>query len=378
MKKRIALLLALALLLGLTACGSTKEDTEPTEEPEQTVQTETEQSEEPAEAETPEEPAEPEAPEFTQVTIGDTVTLAGVDLELTTTGFLSGDQLEEGLSISSHDPNSKYFWLEGTVINVGTETLDTLGLECAVTIVFDDTYSYDGDLMIRNMDGLGPFAESKVFFWADVPPAMLERYQTVKVQFGYNDGFGDYDWQANSERVVTGYTNRYEFVQGDGAAAASNDGAAAEGTDTAAPKTIAIGDTITTETCEFTLTNVEMTYEVMPPNTNGVYMSYAAESGKVYAHVEADVKNIMQRDIRIDELFKTSVLYDGKYAYDGFTVVNNGDNNFDWVGSYVAATPLETCKAHGIVECPAEVDTSGKSVVVTITLDGTPYEYTLR
>ena len=54
------------------------------------------------------------------------------------------------------------------------------------------------------------------------------------------------------------------------------------------------------------------------------------------------------------------------------------DNSFDWAGSYVAATPLETCKAHGIVECPAEVDTAGGSIVVSIELAGTVYEYTLR
>ena len=51
---------------------------------------------------------------------------------------------------------------------------------------------------------------------------------------------------------------------------------------------------------------------------------------------------------------------------------------FDWVSSYTAATPLETCIAHALVECPVEVDTSGKSILVTLDLGGTQYEYTLR
>ena len=145
-----------------------------------------------------------------------------------------------------------------------------------------------------------------------------------------------------------------------------------------AVKTIAIGETIVTKDYEFTLRNVELTYEVLPPNTRSVYTSYVAESGKVYVHVEADVKNTMQRDIRIDELFTTSVLFDDKYPYGGFTVVNDGDNRFDWVGSYVAATPLETCRAHGLVECPVVVDESGASVIVRLVIGGETYEYVLR
>lgn len=387
MKKQIALLLALMTALSLTACGSKTDDTETAKDPAEETTTQTpETPEEPEEPEVPEEPEELETPAFTQVNIGDTVALNGVDLELTTTQFLSGDKLGDGISVSTHSDSNQYFWLEGTIVNVGTETLNTLGLESAVSIVFDDTYTYTGELLIRNMDGLGPFAESPVYLWADVPPAMLEKYQTVKVQLGYNDGFGDYDWTANSERVVTGYTNRYEFVQsgaapsanGAGDAAAADATAAADGTAEPAAQPIAIGDLITTNDYEFTLKKVELSYEVLPPNTSSVYTSYPAESGKVFVHVEADVKNTMQRDLRIDELFTASVLYDGQYPYDGFTIVNDGDNSFDWVGSYTAATPLETCIAHALVECPVEVDTSGKSILVTLDLGGTQYEYTLR
>ena len=145
----------------------------------------------------------------------------------------------------------------------------------------------------------------------------------------------------------------------------------------AAALPIAIGDTISTDEYEFTLTGVALSYEVLPSDTSSAYMSYPAESGKVYVDVAANVKNIMQRDIRIEELYTASVLYDGQYPYSGFTVVDTG-NNFDWVGSYVAATPLETCKTHSLVECPVEVDTSGKSILVTLQLGDEAYEYVLR
>ena len=140
---------------------------------------------------------------------------------------------------------------------------------------------------------------------------------------------------------------------------------------------ISMGETVYADGYEFTLKNVEMSYEVLPPNTSSVYSSYPAPSGKVYVHVEADVKNTMQRDIRIDELYTASALYDGAYPYEGFTIVND-DNRFDWVGSYVAATPLETVGTHSLIECPVEVDESGNSVIVTINIDGERYDYILR
>lgn len=144
-------------------------------------------------------------------------------------------------------------------------------------------------------------------------------------------------------------------------------------------QSIAIGDCIATPDYEFTLNNIELSYEVYPPNTNSAYTSYPAESGMVYVHVDAYVKNLMKRDIRIEELFSVSANYDNGYMYQGFVVVNDGDNSFDWVSNYVAATPLETCHAHGLIECPVEVDETDKPLSVIIELsDGNYYEYVIR
>lgn len=138
------------------------------------------------------------------------------------------------------------------------------------------------------------------------------------------------------------------------------------------------GDTKITDDYEFTLNSVELSYEVLPTDTSSGYTSYPADSGKVYIDVQADVKNLMQRDICIDELYTCTAKYDGEYKYTGFPIVDTG-NSFDWVDSYTAATPLETAKTHYLIECPKEVDTSDKSLTVSITLaDGTTYSYIVR
>lgn len=139
---------------------------------------------------------------------------------------------------------------------------------------------------------------------------------------------------------------------------------------------INIGDVIITDDYEFTLKNVEFTYEVLPKNTSGYYSYYPADSGKVYIHVEADVKNTMQRDIKISELFTAKAVYDGEYMYSGFVVVDD-DARFLQGDLYAAAAPLETCGAHALIECPEEVATSGKSVVITLCIGNVNYEYTI-
>lgn len=139
---------------------------------------------------------------------------------------------------------------------------------------------------------------------------------------------------------------------------------------------INVGDVIITDDYEFTLKNVEFAYEVLPKNTSGYYSYYPADSGKVYIHVEADVKNTMQRDIKISELFTAKAVYDGEYMYSGFVVVDD-DARFLQGDLYAAAAPLETCGAHALIECPEEVVTSGKSVVITLCIGNVNYEYTI-
>lgn len=138
------------------------------------------------------------------------------------------------------------------------------------------------------------------------------------------------------------------------------------------------GKTIPTEDYEFTLEKVDLTYEVLPSDTSGYYRSYTAESGNIYIDVYAKVKNLMQRDIRIDELYSCQATYDNKYNYTGFAAVDTG-TSWDWAGSYSAATPLDTAKVHYLIECPKEVEQSDKPLSVAITLaDGVTYTYVIR
>ncbi len=141
---------------------------------------------------------------------------------------------------------------------------------------------------------------------------------------------------------------------------------------------VGIGDTIKTENFEYTIDNVEFTYEVLPPNTSSVYTSYPAAQGKVYLHMNGKLKNLMKRDIRIDETFSPVAIYGDGYVYDGFVIVDD-DNRFDWGSSYSAGAPLETRGVHVLVEVPDEVESSDENVLISLkTTDGGTYQLNYR
>lgn len=142
---------------------------------------------------------------------------------------------------------------------------------------------------------------------------------------------------------------------------------------------IAIGDTIQTKYFDFTLNNVELTYELKPQNTSGFYTSYTAENGKVYIHIDGTYTNTSKKDVCIRDLFIPHADYNNGYVYDGFVVIDDGDNGFDWVDSYIACTPLESCHYHGLIECPETVDESDFPLFITFSVDdGTTYRFDIR
>ncbi|MCC8014745.1 MAG: hypothetical protein LIO87_06070, partial [Eubacterium sp.] len=139
-----------------------------------------------------------------------------------------------------------------------------------------------------------------------------------------------------------------------------------------------IGETIVTDNYEFTLNNVELTYEVKPSDTSSVYSSYTADDGKVYIDVSGSYYNTSKKDACVRDLPKASADYDNGYTYSGFAAVDTG-NSFDWVSSYVICTPLETCRYHCIIECPEIVNSSDSSLYVLLPLaDSNTYKYVIR
>jgi len=367
MRKFFTAAVASAVMLSLAACGG-QESTAVSE----TTETAAEESGQEAESETQTESAEETEAEdedlisFENVTLvdNDILTIELVNFYAEDVNWSEGEQNEKSITIKATNKTDHEFFLN------------------------PDGFYLDGEeLYVSMQDGSinpapGKSANYSFRVARDTKPehTALESLDELYGLEGDFSGAEELESGTVSLEVSFSIPEALGNTQGTGEGgqteAAGTPESVEESTEAAALP-IAIGDTISTDEYEFTLTGVALSYEVLPSDTSSAYMSYPAESGKVYVDVAANVKNIMQRDIRIEELYTASVLYDGQYPYSGFTVVDTG-NNFDWVGSYVAATPLETCKTHSLVECPVEVDTSGKSILVTLQLGDEAYEYVLR
>lgn len=227
MKKFLALLLAMVMVFALAACGGGGDTPAPKEEDPPAPTTDVPPEEEPKDEE-PEEPAEPEPPaaDFQQVSVGETITLDFVELVIGEPSY--GEQLKENTSVSKDSKENLFYFLPVTLVNLGGEAV-SLTNSTMVKITFDDKYSYEGYALNFGSEVL-PMADTETFFYAEVPPRVLENFEKVDIQFGFTNGFEDYDWEANDyEKTVERFDNRYQLISGGGAAPAAGGEAGSAG-----------------------------------------------------------------------------------------------------------------------------------------------------
>lgn len=227
MKKFLALLLAMVMVLALAACGGGGDTPAPKEDDPPVPATDVPPEEEPKDEE-PEEPAEPEPPaaDFQQVSVGETITLDFVELVIGEPSY--GEQLKENTSVSKDSKENLFYFLPVTLVNLGGEAV-RLTNSTMVKITFDDKYSYEGYALNFGSEVL-PMADTETFFYAEVPPRVLENFEKVDIQFGFTNGFEDYDWEANDyEKTVERFDNRYQLISGGGAAPAAGGEAGSAG-----------------------------------------------------------------------------------------------------------------------------------------------------
>lgn len=145
---------------------------------------------------------------------------------------------------------------------------------------------------------------------------------------------------------------------------------------------IEIGDTVSNDTVEYTLTNVEFKDKIVPPDPPSYYTYYQAPDGEDYFLLEADVKNISNTAFSVDAAFMEVLLvYNDTYEYDsrisGFTLTIDSDGDFYYFSS--SLSPLSSEHMYYLITVPEEVTGSDGTLVAYITLyGGGEYVYTIR
>lgn len=194
-RKRFPLSLCLALALVLCACGGGTPAPTPSAAPvlESTPLTETPRPDRTPTASTPMAPGDTISLDFAKITIGRTD---------------GGKKMtEDGISYVASRENTAFFWLDAILANTSEQDLNLFYMD--VRLTFDGTDLYEGSARCFSGGKVQPQAERTIYLYAVVPPARLENWETVTVQFAFNEDFAQYDYQANGGQEQLEY---YDYV----------------------------------------------------------------------------------------------------------------------------------------------------------------------
>jgi hypothetical protein len=127
---------------------------------------------------------------------------------------------------------------------------------------------------------------------------------------------------------------------------------------------------------EVTFIGMEFTDEIHAENPNTFATGYRVTDDKnTFLDVTAFVTNLQGRAVSFDDIIDFKVVYDGKYNYDGYAVVEEADGS-DLQSAYISyQKPLTTEKMHFVIEVPLEVRDSGKDVGIVLEANGSEYQY---
>lgn len=130
---------------------------------------------------------------------------------------------------------------------------------------------------------------------------------------------------------------------------------------------------------EFTVINIYFSDEIKPPTPSSYYSYYKTDGpDTTYLDVVVSYKNLTGTGIFADEFGNVKIIYDEKYNYDGFSVIeteNGGDFSYS---NITKIDPLRTENIHYLIEVPKEISESNKTINIILTINGVDYYINYR
>lgn len=143
-------------------------------------------------------------------------------------------------------------------------------------------------------------------------------------------------------------------------------------------KTIKVGKKMKNEDCEIKVKKIEFSSDVLPDDTSGFYSHYEADKGKIYIHIDVDVKNLAKNDLSCDEVMSVVADYNNGYTYNSFAVVESKNTGFTY-SNISSIDPLETLGMRFLIECPEEVKKGKEPLILNFKLNSEgEYKYKMR
>ena len=368
MKKLIALLLAAVLCLSLAACGNGEgienTDTSTDNSQEQTTGTEkaSEESKQPTQA--------TEAPQV------DTTPVISTDDRISTdTCEFSIDFINITNDVLPPSPSSWYSHYEADNGKVYVDfcvayknmTSRDIGADETVsgTLIYADKYEYRGFSIIEeedrsnftysNITSIAPLTTEYVHYLFEVP----EEVETSGLSIVLKMRIGGADYKVMVR-------------EGDGI---SDENAAPTGKTSGA---VVVGEVVVTKNAEFCIDYSDITNDVVPLHPGSWYSHYEADDGKVYVDVCFAYKNTSGKSVGADDVISAKLKYADKYEYSGFSIIEE-DNRGNFTYSNISSiAPLCTEYIHFLFVVPEEIQNSSERIVITFSVSGSTYTYTVR
>ncbi len=142
---------------------------------------------------------------------------------------------------------------------------------------------------------------------------------------------------------------------------------------------INIGEQVTIDDiCDFSIESINITNDVMPPQPGNWYSHYEADAGKVYVDACFAYKNMTTGDVMADEVISGNLLYDGKYDYTGFPVIEKDSRSDLTYANITSIAPLSTEYLHYLFEVPEEVQSSSSPIELKMVIGYKDYRVVVR
>ena len=214
MKRVLFVILATVFSLFIYACGdkvstdnSVDGESERIEDEESTENTESIQS--------TEDIKDDNSIEYIEYEIGDIISDEYMEYTLNKI-WASFDLLpsdtSERFSYRQGEEGKKFFYLDGKLKNVYTEEEFFGDANSIINFVFDNKFIYKGNFCVEKSDrkdiyfseNIVPFEERRVLLYVLVPNEILDSYQTVSIQWSFDD-FSTYDYMKEENELKYHY-----------------------------------------------------------------------------------------------------------------------------------------------------------------------------
>ena len=142
--------------------------------------------------------------------------------------------------------------------------------------------------------------------------------------------------------------------------------------------TLRIGETKEVNGIEFTIKDINFTYDVLPDDTSSAYTHYAASQGQVYLQVITNVKNNNKQLLPCDSIYKASLDYNNGYTYSSFVIPQEEDGQSFSYANIESISPLQTRQLRILYDLPEEIESSDKPIKLSIKVGDENFTYNYR